>query len=70
MKTYLKVICEKHCTSSTKCGQKIEKYIKNQRYFDFKEGLGYSVSVPNFNCCKNKLIDALLWIMEHEINGM
>lgn len=70
LKTHSKVIYEKHYTSNSKWGQKIESYIKIERHFDFGEGLRYSVSVPNFCCCKKKLIDALLWAMEHESIGM
>ncbi len=65
-----KVIYERHYTSTSKWGQKIESYIKIERHFDFKEGLRYSVAVPNFSCCKRKLQDAMLWAMEHESIGM
>jgi len=70
MKTISKVIYEKHYTCSSKWGQTIKSYIKIERHFDLKEGLRYSVSVPNFTCCKRKLKDALLWAMEHESIGM
>jgi hypothetical protein len=70
MKTWSKVIYENHYTSNSKWGQKIESYIKIERHFDFKEGLRYSVTVPNFGCCKRKLKDAMLWAMEHESIGM
>ena len=70
MKTISKVIYEKHYINNSKWGQKIESYIKIERHFDFKEGLRYSVSVPNFCCCKHKLQDAMLWAIEHESIGM
>ena len=70
MKTYSKVIYENNYASNSKWGQKIESYIKIVRHFDFKEGLRYSVSVPNFSCCKRSMRDALLWAMEHESIGM
>jgi len=70
MKTISKVVYEKHYTSPSKWGQKIESYLKIERHFDFKDGLRYSVSVPNFGCCKKKLKDAMLWAMEHESIGM
>ncbi|NCB30378.1 MAG: hypothetical protein EOM66_03105 [Clostridia bacterium] len=66
MKTISKVIYENQYTSPSKWGQRIESYIKIERHFDFKDGLRYSVTVPNFACCKRKLLDALLWAMEHE----
>lgn len=71
MKTISKVIFEKHYTSPSKWGQKIETYIKIERHFDFKEGIRYSVCTPNHSCCKKKLFDAMVWAMEHEsIKGM
>ena len=70
MRTISKVVYEKHYISPSKWGQKVESYIKIERYFDLKEGLRYSVTVPNFGCCKKKLRDAMLWAMEHESVGM
>lgn len=70
MKTISKIVYENHYTSHSKWGQKIESYIKIERHFDFKEGLRYSVKVPNFVCCKKKLKDAMFWAMEHESIGM
>lgn len=70
MRTISKVVYEKHYTSPSKWGQKVESYIKIERHFDLKEGLRYSVTVPNFGCCKKKLRDAMLWAMEHESVGM
>lgn len=66
MKTISHIIYEKHYESESKWGKKIESYVKIERHFDFKEGLRYSVSVPNFSCCKRRLTDALLWAMENE----
>jgi len=70
MKTHSKIIYEKHYTSTSKWGKKIESYIRIERHFDFKEGLRYSVSVPNCCFCKKRLQDAMLWAMEHESIGM
>ena len=71
MKTISKVIYENHYTSPSKWGKKIESYIVIKRHFDFREGLRYTVSVPNFSCCERKLLDALFLAMEHEsIKGM
>lgn len=71
MRTISKVIYENHYKSPSKWGKQIESYIVIKRHFDFKEGLRYSVSVPNHSCCKRKLLDALLWTIEHEsIKGM
>ena len=70
MKTHSKLVYERHYDSPSKWGDKIQSYIKIERYFDCKEGLRYSVSVPNFCCCKKKLQDAMLWAMEHESIGM
>ena len=62
-----KVIYERHYTSASKWWQKIESYIKIERHFDFKEGLRYSVTVPNFSCCKRKIARCNAMGMEHEI---
>lgn len=51
-------------------GKPIDSYVKIYRVFDFKEGLRYTVEVPDFGCCKRRKIDALLWTLEHESIGM
>lgn len=72
MKTWTKTLFEKEYISKTSKfqGDKIKTYIKIQVHFDFKEGLRYSVSVPNCSFCKRKLKDALMWALEHESIGM
>ncbi|AGF56441.1 hypothetical protein B0P06_005292 [Clostridium saccharoperbutylacetonicum] len=71
MKTWTKTIFEKEYTSKTsKMDRQIITYIKIQVHFDFKEGLRYSVSVPNCSFCKRKLKDALIRALEHESIGM
>lgn len=70
MKTYSKIIYEDNYVGFSKWDQKIESYIKIERHFDFKNGLRYSVSVPNFTCCEKKLKDAILRVLEHESIGM
>ena len=70
MKTISKVIYEKHYISNSKWEQKIESYIKIERHFDFKEGLRYSVCVPNCSWCRRTLKEAMLCAMEHESIGM
>ena len=50
--------------------KKIKSYIRVERHFDFKDGLSYSVTVPNFTCCEKKLKDAILRVIEHESIGM
>lgn len=66
MKTISKVIYEKHYTSPSKWGQRIESYIKIKLHFDFNRGLLFSVSTPNFGCSNRSLIAALMRAMEHE----
>lgn len=70
MKTLSKIIYKNRYTSNSKWGQKIESYIEIEAHFDFKEGLRYSVSVPNFACCQRRLKDALFRAIEHESVGM
>lgn len=45
-------------------------YIKIQLHFDFKEGLRFSASVPNFGCCERNPLKAILRVLEHESIGM
>lgn len=70
MKTHTKTIYEDSYVGFSKWGQKIKSYIRVERHFDFKDGLRYSVTVPNFTCCEKKLKDAILRVIEHESIGM
>lgn len=73
-KTHKKVLIHKEYTSPIKYGyephHKVQSYITITRCFSFKEGLRYTVTVPNASFCKKRLIDALVWAMEHESIGM
>lgn len=70
MKTWTKTVYERHYSSPSKWGQRIESYIKIQRHFDFREGLRYSVSVPNKSVCRRTIKQALIDMMEKESIGM
>ena len=70
MKTISKVIYENEYTSNSKWGNKVQSYIKITRHFDFKDGLRYSISMPNFSTCDRKLNNALFRAMERESIGM
>ena len=70
MKTYSKILYEKHYTSPIAYGYDathiVESYIKITIHFDFKEGLRFSVSIPNRGYCGRNLIKVLLEALESE----
>lgn len=70
MRTYSKIIYEDSYVGFSKWGQKIESYIRIERHFDFKNGLRYSIMVPNFSSCEKSIKDAMLRVIEHESIGM
>lgn len=50
--------------------KELKTYIEMNVYFDLKEFLRFSVSVPNYTyCCRNPF-KALLRVLEHESVGM
>ena len=49
---------------------KVKSYIEITMYFDFKEGLRFSVCVPNTSWCHGNPLKAFLKILEHESIGM
>ena len=72
MKTWTKTIFKKEYISkiSKMEGRQIKTFIEIQVHFDFKEGLRYSVSVPNFCYCSRKLKNVFIRVLEHESIGM
>ena len=72
MKTWTKTLFKKEYISKTSKfeGTQIKTYIEIQMHFDFREGLKYSVTVPNCSFCRRKLKDALIRALEHESIGM
>lgn len=39
-------------------------YIKVMMYFDFKEGLRFSVSCANYGCCERNIFKAFIRVVE------
>lgn len=71
MKTWTKTLFEKeYIGKKSKMDKEIKTYIKIKIHFDFKEGLRYSVAVPNCGFCEKRLKDALIKALEHESIGM
>jgi hypothetical protein len=73
-KTYSKTLFYREYDSPIRYGYKpehrVKSYVKIQRHFDFKEGLRYSVTVPNITWCLRNKQEALMKILEHESIGM
>lgn len=74
MKTRTKTIYYKEYESPIAWGykpeHKVKSYIRIQSHFDFKEGLRFSVTVPNVAYCHRNPFKALLRALEHESIGM
>jgi hypothetical protein len=74
MKTFKKTLFYKEYESPIAYGYKpehtIKTYIEVNMYFDFKQWLRFSVSVPNFSCCKRNPFKAFIRVLEHESIGM
>lgn len=74
MKTFKKTLYYKEYESPIAYGYKsehrIKTYIEFNVYFDFKEWLRFSVTVPNFSCCRHNPFKAFIRVLEHESIGM
>lgn len=70
MKTISKTIYEKHYTSPSRWGQKIESYIKIEIRFNLRDGIWFLTSVPNFSSGNKNLIKSITRVLEHESIGM
>jgi len=51
-------------------GEQVKSYVEVKSHFDFKEGLRFSVSSPNFSCCNHNIFKSMLKVLEHESIGM
>lgn len=73
MKTFEKELYYKEYTSPIAYGyrstHKVESYVKIKMWFDFKEGLRFSVSTPIMSSCERNPIKAMLRVLEHESIG-
>lgn len=75
MKTFNKTLYknEYNCYpawGSSEDATKIESYVKFNILFDFKEGLRFSISVPNFGYCARNPFKCIFEALEHESIGM
>ena len=74
MKTYKKVLMRKDYTFKGQYwsgNSKPESHIEFIMWFDFKEGLRFSVSLPNVSACYRNPFKAFMWVLEHEnVKGM
>jgi len=69
-----KVLFHKEYEAPIKYGykpeHKVKTYIEFIMWFDFKEGLRFSVGVPNVSFCFRNPFKAFIRILEHESIGM
>lgn len=74
MKTLSKTIYYKEYEAPIAYGykpeHKIKSYVKIQAHFDFKNGLYFSVTIPNMGISRRNPFKALLIALEHESIGM
>ena len=74
MKTFAKVLYYKEYVAPIAYGynekHKVKSYVKISIHFDFKEGIRFSTSVPNFSYCTHNPFRAILRVLEHESVGM
>lgn len=72
MKTYSKTLYYKEYNFPIGYKQStlmMDGYIKFEMHFDFKEGLRFSVSVPDFVCCRRNPFEALFIALEKQSVG-
>lgn len=69
-----KTIFKKQWTSPVAWGvngtPKIEGYIEYKMHFDFREGLRFSISIPNYGCCTRNPFKCLFLALEYADVGM
>ena len=74
MKTIKKVLFKEEYESPIAYGykaeHKVKTYIEVTAWFDFKEGLRFSVGVANVSFCERNPFKALIRTLEHESIGM
>lgn len=56
--------------ASSKNPEKLNGYIEYVMWFDFKQGLRFSASVPNVSYCTRSPLKCLFRVLEHESVGM
>ena len=74
MKTFKKNLFYKEYEAPIAYGytaeHKVRTYIEVNMYFDFEQWLRFSVTVPNFSCCRHTPFKAFIRALEHESIGM
>lgn len=50
--------------------EKVEGYIEYNMYFDFKQGLRFSISVPNYSYCTRSPFKCIFSALKHSDVGM
>jgi hypothetical protein len=74
MKRFKKILYYKEYEAPIKYGykpeHKVKTYIKVTMWFDFKEGLRFSVGVANASWCFRNPFKAFIAALEHESIGM
>ena len=74
MKTIKKVLFKKEYESPIAYGykaeHKVKTYIEVIMWFDFKEGLRFSVGVANVSFCYKNPFKAFIRVLEHQSIGM
>ena len=56
--------------ASSKNPERVEGYIEYIMWFDFKDGLRFSATVPNYSTCTRNPFRCLFNAMEHSSVGM
>lgn len=72
MRTYKKVLFYKEAESPLAwiCDRKAKTKIEVIMWFDFKEGLRFSVGSGNITSCERNIFKAIWRVLEHESIGM
>jgi hypothetical protein len=69
-----KTIYKKQWTSPVAWGvegtPKVEGYIEYKVHFSFKEGICFSISIPNFGCGSRNPFECIFRALEHSSVGM
>lgn len=71
MKPYVKQLYEKKYASSRGIvsGDNFNSFLELVMVFDFKEGLRFTCSVPNYSSCQRNPFKAIFRVLEHENVG-
>lgn len=69
-----KIIYKKHWTSSvvwaTEGTLEIEGYIEYRMHFSLREGIWFSISIPNYGCGSKNPLECIFKALKHSSVGM